>query len=135
LDEENYLVGGYQADMDASGDFDGSIYDEAGLAGGRGTLSNRGDKTTWSAENGRSAINFANSADLKKVIKVGDWNNAIVRAKGNHITYSINSQVMTELTDQSPSALSDGILALQLHAGLTMEVQFKDLRIKLLSER
>ena len=56
-------------------------------------------------------------------------------AKGNHMTYSINGHVMTDLTDDSPKALKDGVLAFQLHAGYTMEIQFKDVRIKLLDEK
>jgi hypothetical protein len=39
LDQETYRVGGYQADIDATGSLDGSLYDEAGVVGGRGTLS------------------------------------------------------------------------------------------------
>ena len=39
---------------------------------------------------------------------------------------------MTDLTDDSPKALKDGVLALQCHAGFTMDVQFKDIKIKLL---
>ena len=42
---------------------------------------------------------------------------------------------MTDLTDDSPKALKEGVLAFQLHAGYTMEIQFKDVRIKLLDEK
>jgi hypothetical protein len=135
LDAEAYRVGGYQADMDAAGDFDGSIYDEAGVAGGRGTMSNRGETTTWNAKNERSGIAFGDSSDLKKLIKIGDWNDFALAAIGKHITYSINGRVMTDLTDESPNAMTDGILALQLHEGFTMEVQFKDLKIRLLDQK
>jgi hypothetical protein len=55
-------------------------------------------------------------------------------ARGNHITYSINGHPMTELTDDSPKALKEGVLAFQLHAGFTMEIQFKDVKLKLLDE-
>ena len=51
LDPKTFRVGGYQADFDAKGGYDGSIYDEAGVAGGRGTMSNRGEKTVWDADN------------------------------------------------------------------------------------
>jgi 3-keto-disaccharide hydrolase len=65
LDQETYRVGGYQADIDATGAYDGSIYDEAGVVGGRGTSSNRGDKTTWNAENQRHAVKIADSQELR----------------------------------------------------------------------
>jgi len=58
----------------------------------------------------------------------------VLVAKGNHITYTINGHVTTDLTDDSPKALKEGVLALQLHQGFTMEVQFKDIRIKLLDK-
>jgi len=54
-------------------------------------------------------------------------------ARGNHITYSINGHIMTDLVDGSPVALQAGRLALQLHQGFTMDIRFKDLKIKLLN--
>ena len=73
--------------------------------------------------------------DLKKVIKVGDWNDVVLRAEGNHITYSINGELMTDLIDESPKVLKEGVLALQCHAGFTMDIQFKDIKIKLLESK
>ena len=135
LDRQTYRVGGYQADFDADRKFDGSIYDEAGIAGGRGVMSNRAEQTIWDSENRRSAepLGDKSAADLLAFIKAGDWNDAIVLAKGNHITYSINGRVMTDLIDESPKALHSGCIALQLHQGFTMDVQFKDLKIKALN--
>jgi hypothetical protein len=43
LDQETYRVGGYQADIDATGSLDGSLYDEAGVVGGRAERSRRQD--------------------------------------------------------------------------------------------
>ena len=135
LDPKSYRVGGYQADFDAKAGYDGSIYDEAGVAGKRGIMSKRGEKTHWSpnANDQPKKDNIGGGdAELRKFIKVGDWNDVILTAKGNHITYSINGHLMTDLTDDSPKALKEGVLALQLHAGYTMEIQFKDVKIKLL---
>ena len=41
---------------------------------------------------------------------------------------------MTDLTDDSPKALKEGVLAFQLHAGFTMEIQFKDVKLRLLDK-
>ena len=130
LDQKTWRVGGYQADIDATGRFDGSLYDEAGVAGRRDTLSNRGDRTTWNAENKREAIKVADSEELFKTIRIGDWNDVTLVVRGNHITYSINGRVMTELIDDSPNAVREGFLALQLHQGFSMEVQFKDAKVR-----
>src|SRR5207249_329616 len=53
--------------------------------------------------------------------------------RDRHIRYSINGRLMTDLIDNSPLALRDGILALQLHEGYTMDIRFKDLRLKVLA--
>jgi hypothetical protein len=135
IDDKTDRVGGYQADFDAQGGYDGSIYDEAGVAGGRGTMSNRGEKTVWDADNKRHNDKLPDSGDeLKKYIKAGDWNECLVVAKGHHITYTINGHLTTDLTDDSPKALKEGVIALQLHAGFTMEVLFKDIKIKVLDQ-
>src|SRR6266853_1836558 len=106
LDSTTYRVGGYQADFDAEVEYDGSIYDEAGVAGNRGTLSNRGDKTIWEAQYKRHIEPLGESSpDLKKSIKPGEWNDVRLVANGNHIVYSINGRVMTDLVDHSPAAL------------------------------
>jgi hypothetical protein len=135
LDAKAFRVGGYQADFDGKAGYDGSIYDEGGVAGGRATMSNRGEKTTWNSDNKRTNEKMpAGNAELKKLIKVGDWNDVVLVAKGNHITFSINGKVMTDLTDDSPKALKEGVIALQCHAGFTMDIQFKDVKIKLLDK-
>lgn len=127
-------VGGYQADIDAANQYTGIIYDEAGVAGKRGIMSNRGEKTLWDAENKRTNTKFDKSADdIKKAIKPqGEWNDCVVIASGNKITYSINGETMTEMTDNSPHARKDGVIGIQMHGGHTMTIQFKDIRIKML---
>ena len=73
------------------------------------------------------------SDEIKKAIKPqGEWNESIVTAEGNKITYKINGEIMTELTDNSPKARKDGVIGIQMHGGHTMTIQFKDVRIKLL---
>ena len=135
LEPETYRVGGYQADFDAESEYTGSIYDEAGVAGDRGTMSNRGEKTVWDAENKRHNEPLGESGpDLEKSIKRGEWNDVVLVANGNHVVYSINGHVMTDLVDNAPAALREGVLALQLHAGFTMDVRYKDVRIKVLHQ-
>jgi len=133
IDEKTSRVGGYQADNDGHRGYDGSIYDEAGVAGGRGTMSNRGEHTVWDESNQRHSTPLrVSNQRLQQAIKQGDWNDVVLIADGPHITYAINGQLMTDLTDESPKALKEGVLALQLHQGFTMEVQYKDVRIKVL---
>jgi hypothetical protein len=136
IDPKSFKVGGYQADCDAKGGYDGSIYDEAGVVGGRGTMSNRGEKTSWDAENKRHSEKMADdNAALKKFVKVGDWNDVVLVAQGNHVTYTINDHLMTDMTDESPKGMKEGVLALQCHAGFNMEIHFKDIKIKLADKK
>ena len=130
-------VGGYQADIDAGNGYTGIIYDEGGVAGGRGVMSKRGEKTVWDAENKRSSTPLDKSdTEIKKTIKpIGEWNDCVVRAEGNHIVYSINGQVTTDLTDDSPKACKSGVIGLQMHGGFTMTLQFKELKIKFLDKK
>lgn len=129
-------VGGYQADIDAGNGYTGIIYDEGGVAGGRGIMSKRGEKTVWDSENKRAGTPLDKTdAEIKEKIKpVGEWNDVVVVADGNRITYSINGQLTTELIDDSPKACKDGVIGLQMHGGHTMTLQFKDLKIKMLKK-
>jgi len=89
---ETLHVGGYQADIDAANVFTGIIYDEAGVAGKRGIMSKRGEKTVWDEKNKRTSTPLnKNNAEIKNIIKpVGEWNECVVVADGKHIVYSIN---------------------------------------------
>lgn len=70
-------------------------------------------------------------AALEKEIRKGEWNDYDIIAKGNHIELSINGKPMIDLVDeQTEKAATSGIIALQLHQGPSMTVEFKDLRIK-----
>ena len=127
-------VGGYQADIDASNSYTGIIYDEGGIAGGRGIMSKRGELTIWDAENKRSSTPLEKTdAEIKAAIHpVGQWNECVLTADGNKITYSINGVVTTMMVDDSPKACANGVIGLQMHGGHTMTIQFKDLKIKML---
>jgi hypothetical protein len=132
-----FHVGGYQADIDAGNGYTGIIYDEGGVAGGRGIMSKRGEKTVWDAENKSTSTPLDKTdAEIKAMIKpVGEWNSAVVVADGNKITYSINGQITTEMIDNSPKACKDGVIGFQMHGGHTMTLQFKDVKIKMLEKK
>jgi hypothetical protein len=129
-------VGGYQMDNDPANRYTGIIYDEGGVAGKRGIMSKRGEKTVWDENKKRTSTKLDKSdAEIKKVIKpVGEWNECVVIADGNHITYSINGQVTTEMIDNHPKACKDGVIGLQMHGGHTMTMQYKDIKIKMLKK-
>ena len=51
-------------------------------------------------------------------------------AIGGKIVLKINDVVMCELQDDDPRRISSGKLALQVHQGPEMLVQFKDIRLR-----
>jgi hypothetical protein len=124
----DYVVKGYQADIDASMRYMGILYEEKG----RGILAERGNKVEISAKGDKEVIGSAGDGDaLLASIKKEDWNDYVVIAKGNKLTHKINGITSIELVDhQADKRASKGILALQVHQGPPMIVQFKDVKIK-----
>ena len=130
VDKGNHVVNGYQADIDSKDQYIGILYEE----GGRGILAQRGDKVEIGADGKKNVTGkTGDSKEIAAAVKKEDWNDYVVIAKGNHLVQKINGHTTIDVTDnQSDKAKSSGILALQLHAGPPMTVQFKDLRLKVL---
>jgi len=104
---DSHEVSGYQADI-AKGRW-GQLYDEA--------RRNR-------------VLAEPKPEDLKKALKIGDWNAYEVTAVGPRITLSINGVQMVDYTEEDKDIPREGIIATQVHSGDSMEVQFKNIRIK-----
>jgi type 1 glutamine amidotransferase len=124
----DWVVGGYQADFESGDTYSGILYEERG----RGILAQRGQMTTIDAE-GKVLVNgtIADTSEIQSQIKKEDWNDYQVIARGNHLTHIINGRVTADVTDNQLSARAmSGILALQLHAGPPMTVQFRNIRLK-----
>lgn len=127
-DRPGFVVGGYQADMDADNAHTGILYEEKG----RGILANRGEKVVIAANGDRYVANsLGDSAKLVGAIKNGEWNDYVIVATGNKVTHTINGTQMVEVVDhQADKRALDGIIALQLHRGFKMVVEFKDIQLK-----
>ena len=123
---EKWRVNGYQPDMDSTDTYTGTCYGE----NYRGGLADRGTKTTWGADHKKTVERFADGKELGKLIKSRDWNEYHIIARGNRITEKINGQLMCEVIDNDAVARRDGIIALQIHAGPPMKVQFRNIRLK-----
>lgn len=136
-DKGDFVVHGYQADMEVGPGYSGILYEE----GGRGILCQRGQKVVIKedpAKPGSPKIEVVGSVgDSKEIqanIQTNGWNDYVVIAKGNHIQQFINGKQTVDVTDEQESkAARSGVLAFQIHQGPPMKVQFKNLRIKTLS--
>jgi hypothetical protein len=61
-------------------------------------------------------------------VKPGEWNHYEITARDHHIRLVLNGVESVDVED--PTGDLDGVIALQLHTGPAMEVQFKDIKIK-----
>lgn len=127
LPNSQWGVGGYQADVDAANGFTGIIYGEQF----RGFLANRGTKSVIGDDSKPKEERFTPDAELKNVHKAGEWNNYKIVFKGWTMTNYINGTRTAEVTDNDiKTRRRSGILALQLHAGPPMKIQFKNIKLK-----
>jgi hypothetical protein len=137
---DKWRIGGYQAEVVNSPDTVGFLYHEAG----RGSLVNVGDFMVIDAKGEKKVIGNVN--DKKALIDAGyykdkDWNEYLIVCQGNHVAQYLNGFQTMELIDNdrvvNPEDPKDqkgaprtGVLALQIHAGPPMVVEFKDVRVK-----
>ena len=127
-DYGDFVVGGYQADFEIGKTYSGILYEEKG----RGILAQRGERVSIAADGMKTMGEpIGKTEDLQNVVKPGDWNNYRIVAKGPKLSHFINGQLMSEVVDQQEvKRAGEGILALQLHAGPPMKVEFKDIQLK-----
>jgi hypothetical protein len=110
----------------------GFVYDERGK---RGRLCLVGEKATWEDGKKNVTAHILDQAGYEKAMKIDDWNEVVIIAKGNTLKHYLNGVQLLEFTDKDPQfALKEGLLGLQLHAGKPMWTEFKDIRIKELKE-
>jgi hypothetical protein len=127
VDPANFVVAGYQADMEVGKTYSGILYEEKG----RGILAKRGQKVIIREGQKPEAIGETESSeDIQASIKIGQWNDYTIIAKGGHLQHFINGKLTVDVTDETAVGAKTGVLALQLHAGPPMEVQFKEIVLK-----
>lgn len=136
-----WIVGGYQAEIcDIPGKC-GFLYNERGSRPNnkREGLKNGlylcevGEKVEIDDKGMSHQIErFASKDALGATFKRLDWNDYVIIAKGNNVKHYLNGYLVVDLTDNDPKQmLTKGVLALQIHKGPPMVVEFKNPRIKL----
>jgi len=98
--------------------------------------SDAGDKSAWGnyyEERGRSRTMMKTPDEgwlkAKPVLRKQDWNDYRILADGEHIRLTFNGVVTIDTQEKQRL---DGIIALQLHAGEEMKVEFRNMKIKVL---
>ncbi|MDP1560606.1 MAG: DUF1080 domain-containing protein, partial [Pirellulaceae bacterium] len=131
-EHDNFVVGGYQADIDFGKQWVGINYDERG----RGILANRMESVTIQSDGEKTVTKLDGDPEafLEKY-QPEEWNTYEIIAKGSKLEHIVNGMTTVKVDDQQKDAReAEGILAFQLHTGPPMKVQFKDVQIKSLKE-
>jgi choline-sulfatase len=118
------VVSGYQCDVVSNNpDYNGMLYEERQ----RRILSHAGEKVIIDPKGQPWVIEKLPTADPAP----GQWHDFRILAQGNHLQHWIDGRPTADLIDLDEKGRSlDGVLAMQVHVGPAMEVQFKDIRIK-----
>jgi hypothetical protein len=104
---KDHVVKGYQADI-ADNEYLGILYEE----GGRGILAN------------------VKADEVAPHMKKGEWNEYVLTVDGSHIKQQLNGFTTIDYEEKSDVGAKDGIIALQIHTGPKMQIEFKDIEIK-----
>ena len=97
----------------------------------REKLAERGRKVLYTGSGERKdAGSVGDPKELLKVVRDNDWNDYHVIVRNNLIVLRINDVVMSEVRDNDPRRALSGLLALQVHTGPSMKVQFKNVRLR-----
>ena len=136
---DKWRIAGYQAEV-CNSPAVGFLYHEAG----RASLVRVGESVVIDPQGNKTIVGKVSDPDaLQKAghYKDKDWNEYTIIARGNHILHYLNGYPTIELIDNDrvtdpndpkdrKGAQREGLLALQIHAGPPMRVEFKDIRVK-----
>jgi prenyltransferase beta subunit len=101
-------MSGYQADLGEN--YWGCLYDESR----------------------RNKVLVKASPKALETLKKDDWNHYILCAVGDRVTLYLNGVPSVVYREEDPSIARDGLIAVQIHGGDPMEIQFKDIQIRAL---
>ena len=118
------VVTGYQCDIVAGRSrHNGQLHEE----GGRKILAHAGEKVVADPPGGQ----WVTGTFEVREVESGKWNEYRVLAEGNRIRQWINGHPTADFIDMNQNKQTfEGILALQVHKGPPMKVEFKEIRIK-----
>ena len=123
-DPKEFVVKGYQADLHPNPEFFGMLYAEKW----RGIVAKRFQRVEVGPDGKPKVVGEVGDKDQKLIDN--EWNELTIIAVGNRQIHQINGVTTMDLTDNHPDAKREGILALQLHAGAPMTVEFKDIQLR-----
>lgn len=134
-DVAKWVLQGYQADIDLKQQYTGQIYEERA----RGFVSLRGQLSYIPNGHKPAAVGSVGENDeLKSLIKLDDWNDVEIIARGNILIQLWNGRVMSALIDDDAAGRKmDGEIGIQVHRlpNAAMKIETRNIRLKLLSSQ
>lgn len=122
-------VKGYQVDIaDPSAPYLAAVYDEKG----RKMLANRGHRTIINVDGTMNStpLSAKGGEEAMETYRLGEWSEYRIRFVDNKLQVFLNGIQTAEVIDhQKEEREMSGVLALQLHSGPPMTVQFKDIEL------
>lgn len=97
---------GYQADMGQH--YWGCLYDESRR---------------------KKVLAGPNQEQLAKVLRLGDWNDYVIRCQGDHVQLWINGFQTVNYVESDDGIEQLGLIGLQIHSGPPSEAWYKDIRL------
>jgi hypothetical protein len=125
-----WVLRGYQADFDFENRWTGQLYEERG----RGFLALRGQSTYIADGRKPRVIGRLASADaLKALVRVNDWNEFHIVARGGMLMHIINGHVMgVAIDDDTRQRAVRGLIGFQMHTGPPMKMELRNVWLKTL---
>lgn len=126
-----WVVRGYQHELRNEAKMPnvaGFIYDEGGK---RGRICLVGEQAEWVDGGKKVTGQLIDAEAYAGLFRLDDWNTVRIVAEGRRLRHFMNGRLTLDFTDAEDLALREGVLALQLHAGAPMWVEFRDIRIRM----
>jgi hypothetical protein len=128
-----WVMKGYQFDIDGAQTYTGQVYEERN----RGFLALRG-QVSYVPDGGTVGTigTTGDGASLKAFIRLNDWNDVDIVARGNTLIQMLNGHVMTVVVDDDKAnRRMDGEIGIQLHKlDEAMKIETRNIRIKLFAD-
>lgn len=120
-----WVLGGYQADMDASNTYTGGMAEERGRAN---VMVRRGEMIRVTEENDYKLLGMAADPDeIGRSFVLNGWNTYHIIAKGNLLIQILNGRVSVIMIDEAEKARAmEGVLGLQMHTGSPFKIEFRN---------
>lgn len=121
-----WVLGGYQADMDANNQYTGGMAEERGR---RNSMVQRGEMIRVTEDGAYKLMGtVADPNEVAQGFVLNGWNTYHIIAKGNLMIQILNGRVSMIMIDEAETARAmEGVLGLQMHVGPPFKVEYRNL--------